>query len=352
MKPGIAIVVAALGIGGAIFVSFASSPWLTWHSRPLGNHHFFIFSKAVPQSLAGETAEYFTTWPARWVYVYQHSSWQAWGRALRSLALERVPVKPAALLSTTTWFDEPVTLMATAFGASVRVVAITENAEAAPFSRSDVDSSGETGSFLLTPLQHPTLVLDIPGTALGMLPTRLTESWNDLLRQRLDLTATRPDILAALAQYSHVLVTISDPGVSVGIMSRDSDERARWQALREAWAVDEDRFRRPVNQAFRLPDGTLGREKVAGLPGQVWGTQQSGVCRSPLPEKPALWACDIDAASVLASYAWQPDRPTVSDGSHWEMRLGEEFLKVLPEVTAIVIHGEASRASAVIELAP
>lgn len=328
-------------LAGAVFVYMASSPWLLWYTVPASAQTLLVFSEAVPRALVGEGAQYFTALPSRWRYVATHRSWPAWRATAAILVASPVPLHPAALLYTEQWFETPTIIMATSGGNSLRLLAqpLATFNQAIP-ERIRVPTTA-----------HPPLSMAVPGAALSMVPWPLKGAWNDLIREHLGFTATKPDILKELAQYERVLINMSsESAAAVGISTPDAVAQQRWREMAESWVITEDRFRRPVKQVFRLPDGTRGREVAAGLPGAVWNNEPNGACRTPLPNKPQLWTCDHESLHILATYPWQPDTAKVALELPWHVILGSDFMASLPGISTLTAGGSDTRAAAVIEL--
>lgn len=321
------------GILGAVFVYIASSPWLVWYSQPPAPHRLLVFSQAIPTAIIGETSQDFTSVFKRWKYVIAHSSGPAWLATVKTLALKPVPVQPAALLYAEDWFDEPTIVMATRQGSDIKFIA-------------QQTDSPHPNPLPSLPTTH-SVSLAVPGSALAGLPQPLQDTWNELLRARLGFTATAPDIISTIAGYSRVVIEVNDAGTHVGIVAGEAGEAERWAKMAEGWVVDEDRFRRPVTQAFRLPDRTVGHEIVAGLPGAVWGDASDAACRTPLPEKPALWLCQTRDQHILANHYWSGGRGLVT-GLEWEMAMGPEFLTALPDIQTLHAWGSDGTAAGVI----
>lgn len=349
-----ALVAAALAAGGVLYI--ASSPWLVWHSlsadaapnQPIAA----VFSAGLPAELVGLPAELaslplganhqavedFTSLRKRWRYGMAHRSAYAWQETIITLAIRGVPLHPAALFYTEQWFEEPTLVIATVDDTTVRL-----RAEA-------IRSAHQSTSRIVLPALPTAQALHVvlPGAVLTTLPTPLKEAWNSRLRGTLGFTATRPDIVRELSQYDQVVVSIAGDKSAIGIVGGAEAARRQWEERLTAWIVDEDRFRRPVTQAFRLPDGTLGRETVAGLPGMVWRQEAEGSCRAPLPEKPAVWVCQRSGEHMLANHPWHSDDISFPLQPRWEIAMGHTFLKALPAVSALRAAGTTTTAAVVL----
>lgn len=348
--------VAVVLLGGFLYI--ASSPWLVWHTMMPQTEVSLAFSDGLPAGAEGlpslmtnQTPQEFMSLRERWRYVVAHRSARAWWETIITLATRSVPLHPAALFYTAKWFEEPTLVMVTTDGTGVRI-------------RADpVAEAYQTKSRLALPAlpAADSLQVLLPGEALAALPEPLQEAWNSRLHANLGFTATKPAIIQELSRYDWIRIDIQGSLGAIGIIGANEAAGKQWEARSTAWVVDEDRFRRPLTQAFRLPDGTLGREVVAGLPSMVWPSPARGEaigqarCLTPLPDKPLFWLCEqaltppmVGSTHVLANYHWHPEGLPAAKKSDWQITIGKHFLTALPAVTALRAAGTNTTAAGIL----
>lgn len=334
-----------LTMAGAVFLYVASSPWLVWYTLPDSDHKLVIFSPHIPALPDFAQAQYFTSLPERLLYVAKISSLDDWQEAVVTLAVGRVPLNPVGLMASPRWFGEPVLITAMGKGKQIRLLA-------GPRRMGRVD----------LPMVEDAL-LEVPGTAFAppagwgfgeprlVLPSQaLHDAWNRRLYEALGFTATAPDILEELSTYDRVFMAIKGQESAVGMVSESAEQQKRWKAASEAWVVEEDRFRRPRENTFRLPDRSLGRETLAGLPREIFTRDAALNCDKPLPDAPVFYSCQAGDTLALANYAWLAPVVQQQTSDEWRISMGPEFLTAVPGVLRVVLQGDNTSAAGVVVL--
>ncbi len=217
-----------------------------------------------------------------------HSSTVPFTHALRAygrvLLRESVPVAPVALVrfenNLALPFSQPLLLTAVAQQGQVRVV--IEDTAMNPIPPLPLPPPAASGQLTLT----------VPGPMLASLPREVADQVNRLLVTALGFPLTHPNILAAVAAYDTVQIVMERHGAStpptlqLGVMG---DTHA-FQATVQHWIQEEERRGRLTTRAFRLPDGTLGYEKVPGEIVPVLTASTEG-CWEPVQNRTELWLC-------------------------------------------------------------
>lgn len=157
---------------------------------------------------------------------------------------------------------------------------------------------------LVEPRSVAMLDLSVPGEVLRLLPEPLAARWNEELRRRLQLTATTPDLVSLLASFPGVqLRLVGDDGVELALTGDTEQATLSLRQVLEA----EERTRRPRTRAFRLPDGTIGRERIPGEPEPLWVAAQDD-CERPATDTIPWWLCRHAGVVQLAMVAPDPPR--------------------------------------------
>jgi hypothetical protein len=141
------------------------------------------------------------------------------------------------------------------------------------------------------------LSVALPGHSLGLLPPAYSAAWSKILHEKLHFSLTRPDILRYVSQFSQVALRVSGSEAGLGVYSAPE----AFATAATNWVQEEERRQRPAQRAFRLPDGSLGYEKVPGEAISVWSEVVEDGCQTPLSGRTTLWLCRSDSAAALAT---------------------------------------------------
>ena len=136
----------------------------------------------------------------------------------------------------------------------------------------------------------------VPGNALSVIPEDLQQQWNSLLQQRLGFKRTKPNLFAYASQFDRVALRLQGSEAALSVYGNP----AAFVDTVNSWVQDEERHGRLVKQAFVLPDGTLGYERVPGPAQDVFQPAQEG-CQSSLDSPDPVWLCIRNNIATLAS---------------------------------------------------
>jgi hypothetical protein len=186
------------------------------------------------------------------------------------------------------------------------------------------------------------IALAVPGSALGNLPPEILREWNALLHSRLNFIHTAPDILAAASGQELVSLYLGEKGASLGVRGAPN---AFLTATNKA-IVAEEAYRRPEPRAFRLPDGTIGRELVPGEERETTAPQEGSCAETGI----GVVVCRSGNAAAIGS--GQDLALNSLKSAPWHILVGENYLKAagLP-VGAISAIGDSEGAIIRLKLA-
>lgn len=196
---------------------------------------------------------------------------------LAEIKAETLPALPTGIFSIGTSYGNHVRLL-TAQGAAETFVTSSST-----LSLPHVDASG--------------LTISLPSEILKELPVSLQEYWAQQLHTKLAFNATKPDIFKEARRFRQIGLYIHNEEAAIAT----SGNSTLFEQLARTWAQDEERQGRLERQPFRLPDGTLGYERIPGKPDQVFEMTNKGGCFAPLAGKTALWICKEGDRATLAT---------------------------------------------------
>lgn len=241
---------------------------------------------------------------------------------IRSLTISSWPVFPAAIIHTQDSFHgmtSPLAVVMTRRGTKVRIIAAADLSEG---SRREVVP-------VAVPPDH--VVITVPGELLAALPTEVHEDLNRQLRLALGFTLTRPDILAHLATYDAASLALRPSGEALATLGVRGDADTFTDTV-TSWIQEEERRTRLTTRAFRLPDGTLGYEKIPGEVLPVVTYAPSDQCWHPVEGRSTLWLCAQDGSvGVGMSQALAREGAAAATVPTTSITLGERALAHLQE---------------------
>lgn len=162
--------------------------------------------------------------------------------------------------------------------------------------RLSISETNRKSRVTVQPYRGDGLHIRVPGHTLNSIPTRLRPAWNIAIGHALGFTATTPDLIGYLAQYEVVEITMQETGSSVAVTGAAD----AFTAAATTWVQAEDSYHNPVRQAFRLPDRSLGYERVSGPTRDVFMAEQEG-CLAPRPDRATTWICRTSDGATLAT---------------------------------------------------
>ncbi|MEX1997660.1 MAG: hypothetical protein WEA04_03215 [Candidatus Andersenbacteria bacterium] len=172
--------------------------------------------------------------------------------------------------------------------------------------------------------------LTVPGAWLARVPPALQTKWNELIRHKLGLTLTRPNILAELATASWATVQFAGDDIVLGVKSDPGAFKDRITAILQ----EEERRSRLATKPFRLPDGTIGYEKVPGEARPIFHPTANDNCYMPTIDRPRLWLCHSSEWATVGSSEVQARQVLTraamidtSNPTNWHLRAGELALQ-------------------------
>lgn len=232
----------------------------------------------------------------------------------RTLLFSRWPAYPAALGSKqaeVAGITEPLMAVAARHGREVRVVVDTGSHISAP-------ASGVGGQ-----PQADAVVLKAPGE---LWVHGGKSFWDPAWRKIFGFRTTEPAIQETLSQFD--LVAYLQEGDGAVLAATDPD--AQFALTAATWVQDEDRRQRLVNRAFRLPDGTIGYERIPGEARPVFGDVDGAGCRGPLEERAATWICTAgERTAIGTSKDVALQGLAAVDGASVDVQLGRTILHEL-----------------------
>jgi hypothetical protein len=120
-------------------------------------------------------------------------------------------------------------------------------------------------------------------------------------------------------QQEAILVSVQGQKAVIAVVG---DKAAFAADIRDAIKAEEP-YTRPVKHAFRLPDGTIGFEIVAGEQRDTFSGPASA-CQQDY----GLWLCQSNTAAALSNDRSLAEK-SLNDTS-WQVRLGSKHLADLP----------------------
>jgi len=235
-------------------------------------------------------------------------------RLARTLILERLPLRPAALATLAgdklPLLNEPMSLIAISRDETVRLVTLAD------FSASD-------GQAALAAPPPAGLTIAVPGHMLAALPADVRTAWNEQLQRQLGFVATSPEIIEYLSQFAFVTIKQTAAALTISVTSAPDafiDTINQWVEL-------EDRRGRPQRQAFSLPDGTLGYEQVPGDTEPVFQALNNN-CRAPITGKTKLWLCQSESGTTVSTVEADARAAQVNP-DQWLLQIGQNSLRDL-----------------------
>jgi hypothetical protein len=181
----------------------------------------------------------------------------------------------------------------------------------------------------------------LPGIIINDLPEQLKNGWNTLIISRLHLEQSQPDIFKAAAQHNNILVSIQGDQAVIAVQGGKGKFINGFIESIKA----EEAYRRPERRAFRLPDGTIGYEMIAGQEQEI--------------TPPAAGACTAAGALILCAgekTAAVGTEETITRAAlapaGWHIRVGARYLHeaALP-LHAVVAAGDGKTAVIRVQLA-
>jgi hypothetical protein len=157
------------------------------------------------------------------------------------------------------------------------------------------------------------------------------DSWNEILITSFGFAKTRPAIFQSLLGGESFFIHLDDIGVAIGL----TDTSQAFISSAQKWLEEEERRHRLVTRAFRLPDGTIGFEQVAGEPASILSLDPSlpqcfGPQGADLGALKDSWLCRNGSHVILASNREMleialsvfPSEFSLVAGSTWLQKLG------------------------------
>lgn len=147
-------------------------------------------------------------------------------------------------------------------------------------------------------IAHDQISLSVAGALLRSVPTDLKTSWDAKIIENFGFKKVKAAISSEIetAAKSMLYLTASEAGIAT------QEAPASLAAHLTHFLQQEEAYQRPVAQAFKLPDGTIGYERVPGQLKDVYETiaDERG-CHKPLEERTTLWFCQQDNRLALAT---------------------------------------------------
>jgi len=175
--------------------------------------------------------------------------------------------------------------------------------------------------------------LELPGEVLRAMPESLLETWDKWFIDKIGFVKTDPAILSSLVGFDSLMIKGQGDTLLIGAES----ETGKFFDLVEIWLAEEERRNRIETKGFRLPDGTIGFEKVPGErlkevfqvmgPGECW---QSLISDYPwrLCKDGNRAILSMDKSFVAEPVSW-PEEWNGSGSEEGMMLLGKDILRPL-----------------------
>lgn len=275
-------------------------------------------------------------------------------RRLFSSTLPSTPFLIAELdAGTTPFFDNALTILGTAKGRDVKLIAAeqTINFHSLPHTTPPLPNNVDE------------LSMTLPSHILATLPDSLHHNWNSALIQRLSFFNTRPDIIAHLARYnSPVIIKLNNSHATIAVAGSNE----QFTSAIHSWFQNEEAYSRQRQQAFRLPDGTLGYELAPGEIREVFTNLVDSNCRQESWPRLAgaggpahnqamqhLWLCTKGNQIAFGSDQSATKEATQDDfsaASTWNISLGAQYLADLSLSGIESISASGTETQAIIHL--
>jgi hypothetical protein len=164
------------------------------------------------------------------------------------------------------------------------------------------------------------MLVQAPGQVWQQVPAKWRELVEGEIASRLDFVYTKPNFLAAFARAAQAWLWLSgEEKVVVGI--KDPLNAEAWRRQAEEWLQEEERRERSETQAFRLPDGTLGWEKI---PGEA---KELSPLNNHCQQIKSWYLCEQAEKGVLSNDRELALSQLSQEKSEVEVRIGGEWLK-------------------------
>jgi len=334
-----------------------TSPWLVWYS--LAHTKPIVLLNTSRLNTAGSTIQLApplvaqrTSTLSRLRLLPQTLTARSLQQTLHTITLGRAPVQPVLIAGaparTLEAIDDQIVAIATISAAEIRVGIGPTVAAASDQLRNRPTQSS-------TPVRQLNIV--VPSFVLSTLPQAQYNGWNELLRQRLGLTRTTPDIIGYASQFDTTQFIINEGDIALSVTGAVD----AFATTVEEWVQEDDRLQRPQEQSFTLPDGSIGVETVPGDIGEVLTPIRDG-CRSPLRDSVSVWLCQSDQHATISNTE-QLATTLPQDGSEWQISVSPKALEatfcqqpqaltttLLCQATSIRASGFNSHASIVVVL--
>ncbi|PIT98084.1 MAG: hypothetical protein COT71_02660 [Candidatus Andersenbacteria bacterium CG10_big_fil_rev_8_21_14_0_10_54_11] len=193
------------------------------------------------------------------------------------------------------------------------------------------------------------LTVSIPGPVIAELPAAIQQQWQQLLTENLGLGETKEPLIPSFTQLQQLRLELMETGAAVTVWGNPDQFTQRITAILQA----QDARRRPVTHSFRLPDGTLGYEKLPGPLQPVFtDTPDSDGCSAPLPDRSPLWLCRQEDGVALAGSKDQAQAALQPSAGRWQASINGSYASLIgiPKITSIKAGGEDSTAYLVVSL--
>lgn len=253
----------------------------------------------------------------------------AFRQTIRRLFSNTLPAKPLLIASIESgiipFLENPLTLLGTARGNSVQLVAAEPT----------IDFHSISQNTPSPPQQENELTLTTPSHVITTLPEPLRHEWNKILISKLGFANTQPDILTHLSQYnSPINIKLTQNGAVITV----AKTQKAFSNTVKTWVQAEEAHFRQQQQAFRLPDGTFGYELAPGDTREVFTNSLSSEnCRQdafPLPGKEMhyLWLCSSDTWTAFGSdekATREAIQQPIMVANSWNISIGTQYLTSL-----------------------
>lgn len=273
-----------------------TSPWLEWFAKPtteprmllnVSRLHPEAAKKAVVDRVLTERSSVFT----RLRNIPQNTSLQSVRQTARTIVIDRAPLQPVVIghapADTVGAIKDPSYLIATIAKDEARVGIGPTVGAAARQLRAQPEQVGHTGK---------NVTVAVPSFVLATLPASQYDGWNALLRERLGLIHTTPDVIGYISQFDTTTLLLRDATLAISVTGAVD----AFTTTVEEWIQEDERLQRPQEQSFTLPDGSIGIETVPGEIAPVLSPIQDG-CRSPLNERVGIWLCQSDQHATISN---------------------------------------------------
>ncbi len=215
--------------------------------------------------------------------------------------------------------------------------------------------------------------LSLPGKTFNHLPPGLISTWNNQIQQKLSFLNTTPDIVGEISAYQHI--EISSTKEVFTITTKDNNNN--FSEYLENIVRQEESYSRPQRKTFKLPDGTLGYEKIPGPTRAVFNParSQETLCKHASWPRPTegqnkenndyinIWMCEKNNLVSVSNKELITVRNTAETSGKnndlWQIKIGPQHLKkIIPDVidtinippgkTAINIIGQDEKAKIIL----